>query len=209
MSGTGSLIIAANNGDGIDILTDFALERLKLGKVLEPITKRIGESYDKLKARLAKDNLVVVQGTDGKLYTMSQGDADRLLGSRHTQSSSSRNGQSGSGGGNSQNLKKEVVLPAVDDYNQARNQAQEILGDLGADSKPYISRLESSSVYNQVVGRVSADGKRRWRLDYDPEKGLHINVEDFSRGKTPDKVIKRVIPINNGDINSLIKHLNR
>ncbi|MGQ0517169.1 hypothetical protein ACT453_43515, partial [Bacillus sp. D-CC] len=23
----------------------------------------------------------------------------------------------------------------------------------------------------------------RWRLDYDPEKGLHMNVEDFRNGK--------------------------
>ena len=105
--------------------------------------------------------------------------------------------------------KKEFQLPPVKDYNQARNQAQDILGDLGADSKPYISRLESSSTYGEVVGRVSADNKRRWRLDYDPEKGLHINVEDFSKGKSPNKVIKRVIPIENGNVDSLIRHLNK
>lgn len=37
--------------------------------------------------------------------------------------------------------------------------------------------------YNKIIGRQSADDKRRWRLDWDETKGPHINVEDFSKGK--------------------------
>ena len=39
----------------------------------------------------------------------------------------------------------------------------------------------------KVIGWKSADGKKRWRLDYDPVKGVHINEEDFSL--TPAKKI--------------------
>ena len=39
----------------------------------------------------------------------------------------------------------------------------------------------------------SADGKRRWRLDWDETNGSHINVEDFSKGKK-SKAIKIAIP---------------
>ena len=89
--------------------------------------------------------------------------------------------------------------------------AQRILGDLEADSKPYYCRLKSSSLYNKIVGRQSADKRKRWRLDFDPnnpEKGLHINIEDWSLGKG-NKAVKIVIPIKYGNADSLIKHLNR
>ena len=57
---------------------------------------------------------------------------------------------------------------------------------------------------------MSADGKVRWRLDYDPNKGIHINIEDFRNGKGPNAA-KIAIPFQ-GDENlfkSLIKNLNR
>jgi hypothetical protein len=107
------------------------------------------------------------------------------------------------------NAECEITLPSVIEYNQARNKAQNILGYLGANSKPYISRLRISSTFGKIIGRQSENGKKRWRLDYDPKKGLHMNVEDFSMGKSADKAVKVVIPIENGNIDSLIKHLNR
>ena len=85
-----------------------------------------------------------------------------------------------------------------------------MVGDLGVDSKPYIGTLSASAGYGKVVGRVSADGKKRWRLDYDPDKGMHINIEDFSKGKG-SKGVKVVIPFkgNEQDFKNILNHLNR
>jgi vacuolar-type H+-ATPase subunit H len=103
----------------------------------------------------------------------------------------------------------EQVLPKVKTYEQARNKAFDLI-DLGADSKPYIGRLKSSAGDGMVVGRQSVDGKIRWRLDYDPNKGIHINVEDFSAGKGLNAK-KYVIPFEGDEstFKSLLKHLNK
>ncbi|MFD2117631.1 hypothetical protein ACFSTH_09435 [Paenibacillus yanchengensis] len=63
------------------------------------------------------------------------------------------------------------------------------MGNLGADSKAYIRRLKTSYGNNKIIGRQSAGGKVRWRVDYDPDKGFHINVEDF-RNSTAKFVFK-------------------
>ncbi|WP_328699973.1 RHS repeat-associated core domain-containing protein, partial [Chengkuizengella marina] len=105
----------------------------------------------------------------------------------------------------------EKTLPTtLKSYEQARNLAFDIIGDLGADSKAVIGRLPQSAGFGQVVGRSSADGKVLWRLDYDPEKGTHINVEDYRNGKG-NNAIKVVIPFegNEEDFKSLLEHLNR
>jgi hypothetical protein len=104
--------------------------------------------------------------------------------------------------------KFEQVMDKVETYEQARNKAFNIIGDLGADSKPYIGRLGTGEA--NIVGRQSADGKVRWRLDYDPNKGAHINIEDY-RSRKGSNAIKIAIPFN-GDMNtveSLLKHLNK
>ncbi|UOY90219.1 T7SS effector LXG polymorphic toxin [Bacillus glycinifermentans] len=104
---------------------------------------------------------------------------------------------------------KEIALPKVKTYEQARNKAMEIIGDLGPDSKPLIGRLEVSAGYGKIIGRRSADKKVRWRLDYDHEKGPHINVEDFRMGKKEGK--KYYIPFEGDEktFKALLKHLNR
>ncbi|WP_373665398.1 hypothetical protein SPSIL_002660 [Sporomusa silvacetica DSM 10669] len=102
----------------------------------------------------------------------------------------------------------EQVLEKVKSYEQARNKALDLVGNLGPDSKPYVGRLGTGE--GSIVGRQSADGKVRWRLDYDPEKGPHINVEDFRNGKG-DNAIKVAIPFA-GDIKTveeLLKYFNR
>lgn len=76
---------------------------------------------------------------------------------------------------------KEVVLDRFDTYEQARNKALALLGKIDPSTRvPYVGRLESAaSTYGKVVGfttRVNGEFKR-FRLDYDPQKGLHINVE--------------------------------
>jgi hypothetical protein len=93
-------------------------------------------------------------------------------------------------------------------YEQARNLALDIVGNLGPDSKSIIGRLPSSAGYGMVVGRQSADGKLLWRLDFDPNKGTHINIEDYRAGKG-DKAVKLVIPFegNEDTFRSLLKHL--
>ncbi|MEC0785020.1 T7SS effector LXG polymorphic toxin [Bacillus haynesii] len=104
---------------------------------------------------------------------------------------------------------KEIALPKVKTYEQARNKAMEIIGDLGPDSKPLVGRLEVSAGYGKIIGRRSSDKKVRWRLDYDPEKGPHINIEDFRKGKKEAK--KYYIPFDGDEktFKALLKHLNR
>ncbi len=106
--------------------------------------------------------------------------------------------------------KGEQVLDKVKTYEQARNKALDLAGDLGSNSQPYTGTLKSSDGYGQVVGRQSADGKVRWRLDYDPNKGTHINIEDFRNGKGANAK-KIAIPFegNESTFKSLLKHLNR
>ena len=104
----------------------------------------------------------------------------------------------------------EVTLPKQHSWEAARNLALTKVGDLGIDSKPFIGTLAVSDGYGKVVGRISSDGKKGWRLDYDPKKGMHINVFDYTKGKG-DKAIKEVIPFNGNkdDFNRYIKQLNK
>ncbi len=107
--------------------------------------------------------------------------------------------------------KVEQILPRVHTWEQARNLAIKNVGNLGMDSKPVVGRLEISSGHGKIIGRQSADGKKGWRLDYDPEKGTHINTWDFTQGKGPGKAIKQVIPFNGNekDFQIILKQLNR
>ena len=63
---------------------------------------------------------------------------------------------------------------------------------MGANPKPFVGNFSGSLGYGKITGRQSSDGKKGWRLDYDPEKGTHINIWDFSKGKGPDKAVKLV-----------------
>lgn len=104
----------------------------------------------------------------------------------------------------------EVILPKQSSWDNARNLAVEKLGNLGHDSKPLIGNLEISDGYGKVVGRISSDGKKGWRLDYDPEIGMHINIFDYTHGKG-SKAIKEVIPFDGDkdDFKRYLKHLNK
>src|ERR1043165_2723524 len=42
----------------------------------------------------------------------------------------------------------------------------------------------------KVIGWATPDGRKRWRLDYDPVKGVHINEDDFTI-TPPRKVVHR------------------
>ncbi|EEY7242837.1 Contact-dependent inhibitor A, partial [Escherichia coli] len=112
--------------------------------------------------------------------------------------------------GNSQ-PKIEQILKPEKNWETARNKALDLVGNLGADSKPVIGRLEVSAGNGKVIGRQSSDGKVGWRVDYDPEKGTHINIWDFSQGKGPGKAVKQVIPFegNEKSFETILKQLNR
>ena len=61
---------------------------------------------------------------------------------------------------------------------------------IGINSKPNISNLPKSRSYGKVIGRQSADGLRGWRIDFDPIKGPHINIFDYSKGKGSNAIKK-------------------
>ena len=105
----------------------------------------------------------------------------------------------------------ETILKSEKNWESARNKALNIVGNLGADSKPVIGRLEVSAGNGKIIGRQSNDGKVGWRVDYDPEKGTHINIWDYSQGKGPGKAVKQVIPFegNEKEFETILKQLNR
>ncbi len=105
----------------------------------------------------------------------------------------------------------ETVLKAEKNWETARNKAISMVGDLGADSKPVIGRLEVSAGNGKVIGRQSSDDKIGWRVDYDPEKGTHINMWDYSKGKGPGTAVKTVIPFEGNEkaFETILKQLNR
>ncbi len=105
----------------------------------------------------------------------------------------------------------EEILPKVKSWEVARNNTISQVGNLGMDAKPVVGRLEVSAGYNQVIGRQTADSKRGWRLDFDPDKGPHINIWDYTKGKGPGKAVKKVIPFegNEDTFKALLKQLNR
>ncbi|HIE1345444.1 TPA: VENN motif pre-toxin domain-containing protein, partial [Serratia marcescens] len=107
--------------------------------------------------------------------------------------------------------KIEQILKPEKNWENARNKALDLVGNLGANSKPVIGRLEVSAGNGKVIGRQSSDGKVGWRVDYDPEKGTHINIWDYSQGKGPGKAVKQVIPFegNEKSFETILKQLNR
>lgn len=66
----------------------------------------------------------------------------------------------------------------------ARNAALQEVGDLGIDKRKYVGKFGPAK--DKVTGFESADGKRGFRIDFDPddpEKGLHYNWWDWTMGK--------------------------
>ena len=80
--------------------------------------------------------------------------------------------------------KRELVLDRVQTYEQARNQALKIIGDVDVHtSMPHICTV-GEGLKGKIVGRRWHGKKVTLRLDYDPKKGAHINVTDYRNGKT-------------------------
>jgi hypothetical protein len=69
------------------------------------------------------------------------------------------------------------------DFNEARQVARGLSG-VGDDAVPFISELGPHK--GKTIGRMSPDGTRGWRIDFDPSdpsKGFHVNWWDRSGGK--------------------------
>jgi hypothetical protein len=93
---------------------------------------------------------------------------------------------------------------------RVRNIALEETNLNGSNSIPMTCRLPCSAGHRLIVGRKSKDGNLIWRLDYDPEKGPHINIEDYRLGKG-DKAIKKYISFNGNEetFKSYLKQMNQ
>ena len=65
-------------------------------------------------------------------------------------------------------------------FETARNSALDEIGSLKHDFKPVKGKFGAAK--GKVNGQQSADGKRGFRLDYDPDKGPHVNWYDWSGG---------------------------
>ena len=103
---------------------------------------------------------------------------------------------------------REVIFPKVKTYEQARNQALEIIGKVDPHSgKPSVGNLGVGE--GKLVGRAWDNGKVAFRIDYDPHKGPHLNVNDFRLGKKMN-ALKYVIPFEGSEetIKGLLRHLN-
>jgi len=84
---------------------------------------------------------------------------------------------------------REITLPQSSSYEQARNKALDLLGEVDpATRNPLYGTLERSAGYGKVIGfttRVNGVWKQ-FRIDYDPAKGPHFNVQ-VGRGATAQK----------------------
>lgn len=105
----------------------------------------------------------------------------------------------------------EQILKPEKNWESAQNNALDIVDNLGANSKSVIGRLEVSDGNGKVIGRQSNDGKMGWRVDYDPDKGTHINMWDYSQGKGSGKAVNQVIPFegNEKSFETILQQLNR
>lgn len=67
-----------------------------------------------------------------------------------------------------------------DSFNSARQYAKKLSG-LGDDSVDFIQEIGPN--VGRVTGRMSPDGARGWRIDFDEEYGFHVNWWDRTGGR--------------------------
>lgn len=53
---------------------------------------------------------------------------------------------------------------------------------------PFVGTLKKSYGFGKKIGMISYDKSIRFRIDYDRDKGVHFNYEDFSFGKETLKI---------------------
>ena len=88
----------------------------------------------------------------------------------------------------------EITTNTYSTFEQARNEALDLLGPVDPATRiPVVGRLEkATTTYGRIVGfETRVDGVwKQFRLDYDPVKGPHINIQI---GKGPD-ALKYAVP---------------
>lgn len=107
-----------------------------------------------------------------------------------------------------QKCSREKMLPKVKTYEQARNQALEIIGEVNPHSgQPHLGK--QGICKDNLVGRTWHGDKVTIRLDHDPIKGPHINLTDYRAGKGT-KGTSIYIPFEGTKetVAELLKHLN-
>ena len=75
---------------------------------------------------------------------------------------------------------------------------------------PFYCTLESNEdAYGRKVGMISFDHSVRWRIDWDEEKGVHFNYEDFRGigGGPNQRPIKKSIIVKNMTHDQYLKYL--
>ncbi len=103
-------------------------------------------------------------------------------------------------------IKDSELTLALDDVNQARRTAYNLpaLKDLGfppvgKNWEPFVVKMESSSLKELRSGwqfKTANGDVARVRLDYDPVKGGHYNVEVFKKGASGKEPAKLAITFN-------------
>lgn len=102
---------------------------------------------------------------------------------------------------------RELVLPKCETFEQARNKALEIVGEVDYSTGDPIAG-KFGVCRGKTVGRRWHSGEVTFRLDYDPKKGPHINVTDFRVGKgTKGTVVAIPFEGNEETVKALLKHL--
>ena len=78
------------------------------------------------------------------------------------------------------NSYEEIIY--CDSLEEARKYLDNLMTNSGrfmTGSRPFYCLLPSSDAYGKIIGRISFDNQVRIRIDYDHEKGVHFNFEDF------------------------------
>jgi len=91
-------------------------------------------------------------------------------------------------------------------YNAARG-AGRLFSGLGDEAIDFVQEIGPHT--GSVTGRMSADGLRGWRIDYDPSKGFHVNWWDRTGGPKRKDWLYGANKIVNGtedDFLQLIQH---
>jgi RHS repeat-associated protein len=65
-------------------------------------------------------------------------------------------------------------------FGNARKVVDDLIGDLGNDALQFVSDVGEGKnpLFGKVVGQISSDKKRYWRIDFDEVKGAHINWQN-------------------------------
>ena len=102
--------------------------------------------------------------------------------------------------------KGKEFVQEFENFNSARDNAKKMSG-LGDDAIDFKNKI--GPFKGQVTGRMSPDGSKGWRIDYDPDKGFHVNWWDHNGSrKRKDWLIGANIikDGSNDDFYQLIQH---